>query len=65
MRRQQLERHLVEHRCAVLREGTRHTVWRNVEVDVRATFPWHSEIPIGAARAICRLLAVPPPPVRA
>jgi hypothetical protein len=64
VRRQQLERHLVEHRCVILRDGTRHAIWHNPEADARVTLPWHSEIPGGAARTICRQLAVPLPPSR-
>jgi len=36
MRRQQLERHLVDHGCEALREGVEHTIWHNPAVDVRA-----------------------------
>ena len=61
MRRQQLERHLVEHGCEVLREGGKHTIWHNPALDIRAPVPRHREIPIGTARVICRQLSIPPP----
>ena len=59
--RQELERHLTDHGCDVLREGAKHTIWRNRTRDLRAPVPRHREIPIGTARAICRQLGVPPP----
>jgi hypothetical protein len=52
VRRQELERHLVEHGCVELREGARHTIWLNPDRDLRASLPRHREIPIGTARAI-------------
>jgi hypothetical protein len=61
VKRQELERHLTDHGCGVLREGAKHVIWRNTERDLRAPVPRHREIPIGTARAICRQLGVPPP----
>jgi mRNA interferase HicA len=62
LKRRELERHLAEHGCEVLREGARHTIWSRPPADLRAPVPRHREIPTGTARAICRQLAVPPPP---
>ncbi|MGI8412414.1 MAG: type II toxin-antitoxin system HicA family toxin [Solirubrobacteraceae bacterium] len=62
MRRRELERHLADHGCEVLREGSRHTIWRHPRSDLRAPVSRHREVPTGTARAICRQLAVPPPP---
>ncbi|MGA2929822.1 MAG: type II toxin-antitoxin system HicA family toxin [Solirubrobacteraceae bacterium] len=62
MKRRELERHLAEHGCEVVREGSRHTIWRHPPADLRAPVPRHREIPAGTARAICRQLAVPTPP---
>jgi mRNA interferase HicA len=62
LKRRELERHLAQHGCEVLREGSRHTIWRRPLADLRAPVPRHREIPTGTARAICRQLAIPPPP---
>jgi mRNA interferase HicA len=62
VKREQLERHLRDHGCEVIREGGRHTIWSNAALDRRAPVPRHREIPVGTARAICRQLAIPPPP---
>jgi mRNA interferase HicA len=59
--RQELERHLTDNGCEVVREGANHTIWRNVARDLRAPVPRHREIPIGTARAICRQLGIFPP----
>lgn len=54
-----LQKHLVEHGCIVVREGGRHTVWRNPRSGARSTVPRHREIPRTTARSICRQLDVP------
>jgi len=61
LKRRELERHLADHGCEVLREGANHTIWHNPPADLRAPVPRHREIPAGTARAICRQLAIPPP----
>lgn len=59
-RLQTLEKHLVDHDCAVVREGSRHTVWHNEKSGARSTVPRHREMPRTTARAICKQLGVPP-----
>lgn len=61
MKHRDLERHLTEHGCQVLREGGRHTIWHNPKPGLRAPIPRHREIPIGTIRAICRQLGIPVP----
>ena len=60
IRRLDLERHLRHHRCALLREGGRHSVWTDASGRRRVTVPRHREIPHTTARAICDQLGVPP-----
>ena len=50
MRRQQLERHLVDHGCEALREGAKHTIWHNPARDARAPVPRHRETDRHSAR---------------
>jgi mRNA interferase HicA len=47
VRRKQLERHLLDHGCELLREGANHTIWRNPTVDVRIPVPHHREFRSG------------------
>lgn len=61
MKRRELERHLLDCGCRLLREGANHAIWANPTLDRRAPLPRHREIPAGTARAICRQLAIPPP----
>lgn len=61
MTRRELERHLRDHGCVLLREGSNHAIWSNPDRDLRVPLPRHREIPVGTARAICRQLAIPPP----
>jgi mRNA interferase HicA len=55
-----LERHLRANGCEVLREGGRHTVWRNAMTGKRSTVPRHRDLPPTTAREICKQLGVPP-----
>jgi mRNA interferase HicA len=59
IQRRELERHLMRHGCALLREGGRHSVWTDGTGERHATVPRHREIPRTTARAICDQLAIP------
>jgi len=61
LKRRDLERHLAEHGCNLIREGANHEIWANPPLDLRAPMPRHREIPIGTARAICRQLGIRAP----
>jgi mRNA interferase HicA len=61
LKRRELEAHLREHGCEVLREGANHAIWGNAARDLRAPVARHREIPLGTARAVCRQLAIPVP----
>jgi mRNA interferase HicA len=60
VKRWALLKHLREHGCEFLREGTRHTVYVNRAQRRSSTIPRHTEIPNSLARKICRDLGVPP-----
>jgi mRNA interferase HicA len=55
LKHRELERHLAPYGCAVLREGTNHTIWHNPPADVRTPVPDTGK-PTGTVRAICRQL---------
>jgi len=61
LKRRDLERHLRDRGCELLREGANHAIWANPARDLRTPLPRHREIPAGTARAICRQLGVPAP----
>jgi mRNA interferase HicA len=52
--------HLHSHGCDLLREGGRHSWWRNAALDKRSAIPRHVEISNDLAKKICRDLGVPP-----
>ncbi len=58
MKLRDLERHLTEHGCVVVREGGNHTLWRNPLAGKVAPVPRHKEIKEGTIRAICRQLEI-------
>ncbi|WP_145288055.1 type II toxin-antitoxin system HicA family toxin [Pirellulimonas nuda] len=61
MKRRDLIRHLVSQRCELLREGGRHSWWRNAASNRRTSVPRHREIDEHLARKICRDLGVAEP----
>jgi mRNA interferase HicA len=61
MKRRDLLRHLAALRCELLREGGRHSWWRQIETNRRSAVPRHNEIDDHLARKICRDLGIPEP----
>lgn len=61
MKRRQLLDHLKAHGCEFFREGSRHSIYRNVSTGKRTSVPRHGEIDNVTARKICDQLGVPPP----
>jgi mRNA interferase HicA len=61
MKRADLIRHLESHRCFFIREGSKHTVYRNSANGSISTIPRHKEIKDQLAKKICRDLGIPLP----
>ena len=61
MKRVDLVRHLEAHGCALLREGSSHSVYVQRRTRKVSTVPRHREINDFLARRIYRDLEVPPP----
>jgi len=59
MKRRDFVRHLERHGCELVREGRRHTVYRNPANGRSATVPRHTEVDDYTARGICRQLGIP------
>jgi mRNA interferase HicA len=60
MKRRDLLRHLADHGCVLIREGSRHTVFYNPQTGLTSTLPRHNEINDFLANKICRDLGIPP-----
>jgi predicted RNA binding protein YcfA (HicA-like mRNA interferase family) len=58
IRLRDLERHLRDHGCELLREGGKHTIWWHPESQQRTSVPRHRELPTTTARAICSQLGI-------
>ena len=58
MKRVELLKHLRKQGCEMIREGGRHSWWRNDRGDRRSAIPRHREIDDILARKICRDLGV-------
>jgi mRNA interferase HicA len=54
-------RHLSDHGCALLREGGRHSIWKNPRLDRLTAVPRHAEVNDNLARKICKDLGIEPP----
>ncbi|MFY9609647.1 MAG: type II toxin-antitoxin system HicA family toxin [Blastocatellia bacterium] len=60
MKRRELIQHLCSNGCELIREGARHSWWRNRSSNRRSAVPRHTEISDVLARKICKDLGVPP-----
>ena len=61
MKRRDLIRHLEEHGCVLVREGSKHSIYASESNGLTVTIPRHREIKKFVAAAICEALDVPPP----
>ena len=61
MKRRDLLRHLTQHGCELLREGSNHSWWQYPELNRRSAILRHNEIKDLLARKICSDLGVPRP----
>ncbi len=61
MKRRELVRHLNEHGCRLVREGSDHSWWGNIVSNRRSAVPRHTEINDFLARKICRDLGIKEP----
>jgi mRNA interferase HicA len=61
MKRSALIRHLSKHACELLREGGRHSIWKNRHSGEMTAVPRHSEIKELMARKICKDLGIGEP----
>lgn len=57
----ELQRHLREHGCELLREGGNHSIWVNRAKGKSSSVPRHREIKEFMARKICKDLEVSAP----
>lgn len=59
IRLRDLEKHMRQEGCALLRQGSSHAIWWNPENQKRTSVPRHRELPLTTAKAICRQLEIP------
>ena len=59
MKRRQLIKHLENHECELLREGSKHSRWWNPKLGTRTVVPRHTEIDNVLAKKICKQLKIP------
>jgi len=61
MKRVKLIRHLKQHGCSLLREGSDHTIFVNPANNRQTCVPRHREIRDNLAKVICRQVDIPKP----
>jgi mRNA interferase HicA len=59
MKRTKFIAHLNAHKCALLREGTKHSIFQNLITGVRVSVPRHASVLDTTAQAVCRQLGIP------
>lgn len=58
MNRRELEEHLREHGCELVRHGAKHDIWTNTATGTTAAVPQHKTVKKSTARGICRELEI-------
>lgn len=58
MKRSRLIKHFLENNCQLLREGSRHSIWKNIDSGKITAVPRHNEIKDLMARKICKDLDI-------
>ena len=61
MKRSELIRHLSKNGCELLREGSRHSIWKNIKLGNMTAVPRHSEVKDLMVRRICKDLNIQNP----
>ena len=61
MKRSELIRYLSKNDCELLREGSRHSIWRNIRLGSMTAVPRHNEIKDFMVRKICKDLDIEKP----
>jgi mRNA interferase HicA len=61
MKRSALLKHLRNHGCQLIREGSRHSWWGNPALNRRSSVPRHMEIRNNLAKKICKDLGIDAP----
>ena len=61
MKRVDLLRHLRQHGCQFVREGSDHSIWENPANTRRTAVPRHREIPDYTCMRICKQLGITGP----
>ena len=61
MKRRDLERHLRLHDCELVREGAKHSVYKNFQNGKSTTIARHTEIWSRMVQKICKQLDIPSP----
>ena len=59
MKRTKLIAHLNAHKCILLREGTKHSIFQNLTTGVRVSVPRHATVLDTTVQAICLQLGIP------
>jgi predicted RNA binding protein YcfA (HicA-like mRNA interferase family) len=61
VKRRDLIRHLLQHGCVYIREGSNHTIYANPAILRSSPIPRHRELNEKIARKFCHDLKIPPP----
>ncbi len=58
MKRSKLIHHLSRNGCELLRQGSRHSIWKNIRLGNMTAVPRHSEIKELMVRKICKDMGI-------
>ena len=63
MKRNRLIKHLEENECMLYREGSNHSIYRNLQTNKRTSVPRHSDVIETTVFDICKQLGIPKPKI--
>lgn len=61
MKRIDFIKYLINNKCILYREGSKHSIFKNLNNDFKTAVPRHSELKNNTCKEICKQLEIPSP----
>lgn len=61
MKRNKFIKYLSKYNCILLREGAKHSIYKNLSNEYKTAVPRHNELKNNTCKEICKQLEIPSP----
>ena len=61
MKRKDFIKFLYDNNCILYREGSKHTIFKNMQNEIKTAVPRHTELKNNTCKEICKQLEIPNP----